>query len=154
GRSSAWTCRRWDAPRGRRTRCAPSAPQFECCRQQGGEGLGHDLALAQVDDAQVEAELRHELPAGATGRAGARRVVGGYADRPEPPDALAHRPHEGAALGADREAVRAVLDVDTLERATVLRDQDGADGELRVGRVGALTHLASPLVERAVVGCG
>ena len=50
--------------------------------------------------------------------------------------------------------IRAVLDVDALEGATVLRDQDGADGEFRVGRVRALAHLASPFVEREVVGGG
>ena len=132
-----------------------SAPQLERGRQQRGERLGDDLALAAVDDQQIEAELGQELAAGAARRAGLRRVV----RRRRRSRVKRRAPSLTARTQALRSAqiVRPMEPFSTLtpsKRAPILGDQHGAHGELRVRRVGALAHLAGPLVQRELGGRG
>src|SRR3569832_1019677 len=109
--------------------------------QHRADGRHHHVLLeVGADDFRLTAELAQHLAAHAA-RCDGRRQVGDRRDGLEllvaGGDGLEHR----VALGADCGAIGEVLDVAALEDRAVFGLERGADLEVRVRRIGALTHV-------------
>ena len=94
------------------------------------------LARAVVDEKRRAAVLDQQLAA-APARRERETVAGGHRDGDERPAATGDERRNEAALGAQRDAERGVLDVAAGVEVAVATQPSGADPQARIGRVGA-----------------
>src|SRR5262245_47899727 len=123
-------------------RASASRVQIPRLRKEFGRRVRHDLPRTVRERHTIETELPQPLPAAAARRRG-------DADRLEVtrPTALGDRPRDRRLLGANSERVRSVLDIHTLERPPVARENHGTDEVIRVRRVRPPRRRARPLDE-------